>query len=39
MPEALADEKTAFVDLFSTADQKEGVNAFLEKRAPSWKNA
>ena len=39
MSEALADEKTAFVDLFSTADQKEGVNAFLEKRAPSWKNA
>ena len=39
MSEALADEKTAFVDLFSTADQKEGVNAFLDKRAPSWKNA
>jgi 1,4-dihydroxy-2-naphthoyl-CoA synthase len=25
--------------LFSTADQKEGVNAFLEKRKPEWKNA
>jgi enoyl-CoA hydratase/carnithine racemase len=39
MPDALSDEKTAFVDLFSTQDQKEGVNAFLEKRAPQWKNA
>ncbi|MCB1645023.1 MAG: enoyl-CoA hydratase [Pseudomonadales bacterium] len=32
-------ESDAFVDLFSTADQKEGVNAFLEKRKPVWKNA
>jgi enoyl-CoA hydratase/carnithine racemase len=39
MPDALSDEKTAFVDLFSTQDQKEGVNAFLEKRTPQWKNA
>jgi enoyl-CoA hydratase/carnithine racemase len=27
-----------FVALFDTKDQKEGVNAFLEKRAPNWYN-
>jgi enoyl-CoA hydratase/carnithine racemase len=32
-------ERDAFVALFDTADQKEGVAAFLEKRAPQWKNA
>ncbi len=31
-------ERGAFVDLFDTQDQKEGVNAFLEKRAPQWIN-
>jgi enoyl-CoA hydratase/carnithine racemase len=36
---ALTKERELFVDLFDTADQKEGVNAFLEKRKPSWKNA
>ena len=36
---ALVSEREAFVDLFDTADQKEGVLAFLEKRAPQWTNA
>ena len=31
-------EREAFVDLFDTQDQREGVNAFLEKRAPEWRN-
>ncbi len=34
----LAAERTEFVDLFSTEDQREGVNAFLEKRQAEWKN-
>lgn len=34
----LAAEREAFVDLFDTADQREGVNAFLGKRAPVWTN-
>jgi enoyl-CoA hydratase/carnithine racemase len=35
---AYAVEREAFVDLFDTKDQAEGVNAFLEKRAPEWVN-
>lgn len=35
---AYAVERAAFVDLFDTRDQAEGVNAFLEKRAPNWVN-
>ncbi|WP_028447013.1 enoyl-CoA hydratase [Chitinimonas koreensis] len=35
---ALPLEREKFVDLFDTEDQREGVAAFLEKRAPSWKN-
>jgi enoyl-CoA hydratase/carnithine racemase len=34
----LVAERDEFVALFSTEDQKEGVNAFLEKRTPQWKN-
>jgi enoyl-CoA hydratase/carnithine racemase len=32
-------ERELFMDLFSTQDQKEGVNAFLQKRSAEWKNA
>ncbi|MDP6375547.1 MAG: enoyl-CoA hydratase [Pseudomonadales bacterium] len=35
---AYAVERDAFVDLFDTRDQPEGVNAFLEKRKPVWVN-
>ncbi len=34
--DALPKERDAFVDLFDSEDQKEGVNAFLEKRAAIW---
>jgi enoyl-CoA hydratase/carnithine racemase len=36
---ALVSEREAFVDLFDSADQMEGVAAFLEKRTAQWKNA
>jgi enoyl-CoA hydratase/carnithine racemase len=35
---ALVDEREAFVGLFETADQREGVAAFLAKRTPEWRN-
>jgi len=38
MEGALPYERQKFVELFGTEDQKEGVNAFLEKRKPVWKN-
>ncbi|WP_211474414.1 enoyl-CoA hydratase [Collimonas humicola] len=31
-------ERELFLDLFDTKDQKEGVNAFLQKRPPVWSN-
>ncbi len=31
-------ERQLFVKLWDSEDQKEGVNAFIEKRAPQWKN-
>jgi enoyl-CoA hydratase/carnithine racemase len=36
---ALAMERERFVDLFDGENQREGVNAFLEKRKPNWRNA
>jgi enoyl-CoA hydratase/carnithine racemase len=36
---ALPDERDAFVALFDSEDQREGVAAFLAKRPPEWRNA
>jgi enoyl-CoA hydratase len=33
---ALEAERQAFYDLFASADQKEGMQAFIEKRKPNW---
>lgn len=33
---ALSLEREKFVDLFDSPNQREGVNAFLEKRQPQW---
>lgn len=38
LAEGLASERDLFVELFATEDQREGVNAFLEKRKPQWRN-
>ena len=34
----IAMERERFMDLFDHSDQAEGVNAFLEKRKPHWRN-
>ena len=36
LTDGLAEEKQVFYNLFGTDDQKEGMNAFIEKRAPNW---
>jgi len=36
--QGLAIERELFVELFDHDDRLEGVNAFLEKRKPQWKN-
>lgn len=38
LADGLAHEKRAFAALFDTADQKEGMSAFREKRAPRFEN-
>ena len=37
--EPYKEELEPFVNLFDTKDQKEGVEAFLDKRKPDWQNA
>ncbi|MGZ9235092.1 MAG: enoyl-CoA hydratase-related protein, partial [Anaerolineales bacterium] len=37
LSEGLAEEKQQFYNLFATEDQKEGMQAFTEKRKPKWK--
>lgn len=37
LKEALAEEKQTFYNLFASEDQKEGMQAFIEKRKPEWK--
>jgi enoyl-CoA hydratase len=39
LADGLADERRAFTLLFATQDQKEGMQAFIEKREPQWKGA
>jgi len=36
LTDGLKDERRAFYLLFASRDQKEGMTAFLEKRAPDW---
>lgn len=37
LSDGLAAEKQEFYSLFATEDQKEGMQAFIEKRQPKWK--
>src|SRR5215467_14167268 len=38
LSEGIKFERRVFHSLFATEDQKEGMKAFVEKRAPKWKN-
>lgn len=38
LAEGIVHERKVFASLFSTEDQKEGMNAFVEKRKAIWKN-
>jgi len=35
--DGIADERRSFYFLFASADQKEGMSAFIDKRKPEWK--
>ncbi len=37
LKQGLVEERRAFYELFDTEDQKEGMQAFLEKRKPEWR--
>ncbi len=37
LADGIADERRSFYFLFSTEDQKEGMQAFVEKRPAEWK--
>jgi enoyl-CoA hydratase len=37
LSDGMADERRAFYLLFASQDQKEGMQAFIEKRKPTWK--
>jgi enoyl-CoA hydratase len=37
LEDGLAAEKQEFYNLFATEDQKEGMQAFIEKRKPAWR--
>jgi enoyl-CoA hydratase len=39
LAEGIADERRSFYFLFSSQDQEEGMQAFLEKRKAGWKGA
>jgi len=36
LKDGLAEEKQVFYNLFASDDQKEGMQAFIEKRKPNW---
>mmetsp|Transcript_9957 Transcript_9957/g.8901 ORF Transcript_9957/g.8901 Transcript_9957/m.8901 type:complete len:145 (+) Transcript_9957:132-566(+) len=38
LQEGLRFERRIFHSIFSLEDQKEGMNAFIEKRSPDWKH-
>jgi enoyl-CoA hydratase/carnithine racemase len=37
LSDGLAREKQEFYNLFATEDQKEGMQAFIDKRKPAWR--
>jgi enoyl-CoA hydratase len=39
LTDGIADERRSFYFLFSTEDQKEGMQAFVEKRPAKWKGS